>query len=116
MANNVLPVKQPVAVVRIEKKKLEEKFIIRDSGLANNFRFKEQRAALRLRIQKPLRDRSRKDMSIELAETSTAPTNRTRVKYVPLEDSLDVEAENNNSCELLPKESQGPSGRGGTSC
>lgn len=116
MPNEVFPAKQPVAVVRIEKKKLEEKFLIRDAGVASNFRFKEQRSALRLRIQQPLRDRSRKDISIELAETSTAPTNRTRAKYVPLEDSLDVEAENNNSCELLPQETQGPSGRAGTFC
>ena len=106
--------KMTLPMVKIEKRKVEEKFLIRDGNASSHYRFKEQRSNLRLRIQRSQKDTSRKESSIELAETSTAPTNRTKAKYVPLEDSLDVEgAQGHEESHLYKGESNNSLTRGG---
>lgn len=82
--------KDSPAKLESKKRVVEDKFVIKEiSGPV--YRFKESRSRLLLR-KKASEKAVKRDDSADNAEISTAPTQRTNVVYVPLEDSFDEAA------------------------
>lgn len=69
---------------------VEDKFVIKEIS-GSLYRFKESRSRLLLR-KKASEKVGKRDESEDIAEMSTAPTQRTNLVYVPLEDSFDEAA------------------------